>query len=472
MIKLKQVIVQLEANSYQKIEESFKKTKADNFALLFQSYRTSSISDKEIIEQLDITPNSFYVLKSRLYDKIQEFMAVDVFTNQENLIKQLLQVPEVCFSGPRETAIAFLHKLEKELLKFDLHNDLIVVYSALKKMHLHSDKYFLYSQLFNKHTALGLSLEKAEEILGNFNRVLGQYDFSGNEKLLDTLHFLKKEILNLYSLNASRQIEIIKNIIDLELIIFCKQSNLSDFNTEDILSGTRRLLSELPENAVQKKWELVLDYFCFEYYVSKNEHKAALAFYERVNENVATLLLYNNICLGSKFLTSKIRFCDELNRIDDFADSETSNPILYDLDDFHAKVQIKLYQSLIAFKQKKMKEAISLLNETLNSLSFKDYFQELVNIKLTLGYFYLTMKEYDLVEITIKSVARKIRSEFPDQYSHVLHLIKAFDNEMSQNGSAKILAKNKDLFTLFLANNKDHEIVGHLIPELKKKYQS
>ena len=71
MIKLKQVIVQLSNNDFERIADSFKKTKADNYYLLFQSYRSEKISDAEITKKLGISSNSFYVLKSRLFDNIQ-----------------------------------------------------------------------------------------------------------------------------------------------------------------------------------------------------------------------------------------------------------------------------------------------------------------------------------------------------------------------------------------------------------------
>ncbi len=473
MIKLKQVILQLDEEAYLKIEESFKKNKADNFVLLFQSYRDGKLQEKDVIEKLGITSNSFYVLKSRLYDKIQEHLSVDVFADRETLIRQLLQVHEICFTVPRETAIAFLNKLEKDLLKFDLHNDLMVVYSALKKMHLYSDKYFYYSQLFNKHTGLGLSLEKAEEILGNFNRLLGQYNFSRSQHLLDTLNFLKLEVTNLYALNPSRQIEIIRNFIDLQLILFCHQDRTMEYTTDELLQSNRKIFSELPETAEQKKWEIILDYLCFEYYISKNEYRAALNYYEKVNAYINTILLYNNICLTSKFLISKIRFCEEHNRPDDLKMVPAENEILYDAHDTHTQVLLNLYTAMLLYKDKRTKEAINQLNEILNSVSFKDYFHENTDIKLTLAFFYLTVKDYDLVEITLKSVSRKIKSESPDKYGHVLNLIKVFDTEMSANGSAKGIAKCRDLFTLFIANNtRCNEILTHLIPELKKRYHN
>lgn len=349
----------------------------------------------------------------------------------------------------------------------------MVVYSALKKMHLYSEKYFYYSQLFNKHAGLGLSLEKAEEILGNFNRMLGQYNFSKNQQYLDTLNFLRIEIANLYALNPSRQIEMIRNFIELQLIIYAQETNSIEHNTEELLQSTRKIFSELPETAAQKKWEIVLDYLCFEYYFSKNELKAALQYYEKVNAHITTFLLYNNICLASRFLISKIKFCDELDRIEDLEMIKPGGELLSDSADIHARVLIGIYTAMLSFKHKKIKEAINILNDILNTVSFKDFFHESINVKMTLAYFYLVLKDFDLVEITLKSVSRKIKTEEPDKYSQVLFLIKVFDNEMGNTGSAKSINKSKDLFTLFLANNtKNNEVLGHLIPELKRKYHN
>lgn len=473
MIKLKEVIAQLKPDTYYSIEKTLLKSKAENFVLLLRSYRKGGITDNEILSQLGISSNSFYVLKSRLYDKIQETLSIDIFTSQESIIKQLLEVPEVCFNSPREIAIAFLQKLETELLRFDNHNELQIVYSALKKMHLYSDKYFHYSSLFNKHVALGLSLEKAEEILGNFNRLLGQYDFSKSQELLDALYFIKKEITNLYTLNPSRQIEIIKNIIDLQLIVFCFQNKSGEFDTEELLQNLRKVFNELPETSAYKKWEIVIDYLCFEYYQSIFQNKAALLYFEKVNSRLPYFLLYNNICLSSKFLISKIKFCNELNKTEEISVDPTKTKLLFDIGDTHAKVLIGIYNSMLYFNQKKYKDAISCLNEILNTISFKDSFHQNLNVKLTLAYFYIVIEDYDLVEIILIGISRKIKSEKLERYNHVLNLIKAFDIEINKNSSINSPTKKRDLVTLFLANNlKNNELLTHLIPELKRKYQS
>ena len=473
MIKLKEVIGQLQDETYNTIEKAFFKTKADNFALLLQSYRKGGISDNEIITLLGINSNSFYVLKSRLFLKIQEFLSADVFITQENIIKQLLLVPEVCFNNPRETAIAFLQQLERDMLRFDMHCELQIVYSALKKMHLHSGKYFHYSQQYNKHVALGLSLEKAEETLGNFNRLLGQYDFSRSQEILNTLNFIKKDIINIYDLNPSRQIEFIKNIIELQLILFCFGNKNNEYNTEEILQKTRKLFNELPSTSAQKKWEVALDFLCFEHYLSTSQNKAALEYYEKVNSQLQFFLLYNNICLTSKFVISKIKFCYELKKIEEMDVNPKKTKLLIDISDQHAKVCVGIYYSMLYFAQKKYKDAISCLNEILNTVSFKDLFHENINIKITLAYFHLLVEEYEIAETILKSISRKIIAEHLKKYDHVLHLIKVFDLEIKSVKSDKSFLKKRNLLTLFLANNNgDNELLKHLIPELKSKYQS
>ena len=126
---------------------------------------------------------------------------------------------------------------------------------------------------------------------------------------------------------------------------------------------------------------------------------------------------------------------------------------------------------MLYFKQKKYKEAVATLNGILNTVSFKDFFHENISIKLTLAFFYLIQKDFDLVDITLKSVSRKIKSEHLEKYYHVLHLVKIFESDMNNSDKTKAAAKNKDLFTLFTANNKkSNEVLAHLIPDLKTKY--
>ena len=476
MIKLKEVIIQLEKDNYFEIERTLIKNKADRFLLLFQSYKNTTLTDKEIRQQLGVNANAFYVLKSRLYDKIQESLSCDMFIDQDKSIKLLSQVPEVCLNSPRETAIAYLEKLEKELNRFDMHNELLVVYSALKKMNLYSDKYYYYSQLYNKQVSFGLSLEKAEELLGNFCRLLTQYDSSKSNELSEKLNFIKIEIENIYTLCPSKQIGLIKNLVELQLVIFCPNNTSNKQSASDLLQQTRIIFDDLPVTIIQKKWELVLDYLCFEYYYSINSAQETKFYYEKVNAQFANLFLYNHICFVSRFLISKIKYCEEQRIMSTLYLDTNKDAILFDPKDGRTQISICLYHSMIYFDQEKYKDAINLLVNIHNEFVLKNYSHLYLNIKLTLIYYYIVTKDYDKALINLKTVnsiiSRKIKATKTEDYNHISYLLKAFNLIISKEALPKNIFKQRDFIILFIANNhKNNEFLAHLIPELKRKYQ-
>lgn len=467
MIKLKTIITHLDERVYKAIEDTLIKNKADNFLFLLQSYRNSDIKDAEITKALAINSNSLYVLKSRLNDKIQEHLSGDIYSSKEDVLKQLHQIPEICFGTSREVATTFLQKLEKDLLQYDMHNELLVVYSALKKIHVYSDKYFHYSQLYNRHTAFNISLEKCEEILGNFNRVLAQYDFSRSQKLFETLQFLNKEVSDHFALNASRQIELIKNMLELELSVFFNK-NAAGFNTAEVLLKTEKMIHELPESSVHKHWINALNYLSFEYYRKTGQMQQASQYYDKVNAISGTILLYTNVCLTSRFLISKLCFMQEQNRIAELEEEDTKG-VLYDIADTHTVVLLGIYNAMLSYYKKNYKEAASRLNDIINSNSFKDYFHINTDVKLTLAFIYITLKEYDLADSILKNIYRKIKSEEMNNYGNVLDIIRIFNADIKQNG--KVTSKQKDDYILFLARNvNESKLLSHLEYELKKKY--
>jgi len=468
MIKLKKIITHLDDSVYKTIETTLIKNKADNFLFLLQTYRTSEIKDMEIAKTLNINSNSLYVLKSRLNDKIQEHLSGDIHSNKEEVLKQLHQIPEICFGSSREVAATFLLKLEKDLLLYDMHNELLVVYSALKKIHLYSDKYFHYSQLYNKHTAFNLSLEKCEEILGSFNRVLAQYNFSRSPKLFDSLLFLSKEVSDHFTLNQSRQIKLIKSIVELELSVLFNKTLNNEFNVGETLTQTEKMLNDLPDSSLHKKWINALNFISFEYYRKTGQLNQATVYFDKLDAIKNTLLLYTNVCLTSRFLISRLCFLQEQNRIEELLDEDT-NTILIDNEDTHAVVLLGIYNAMLSYYRKNYKEAASKLNEIINSNSFKDYFHINTDVKLTLAFIYITIKEYDLADSLLKNIYRKIKSEEMNNYTNVLDLIKIFNADIKQNG--KVTSKQKDDYILFQARNiNESKLLNHLEHELKKKY--
>lgn len=468
MLKLKKTITHLEEELFLNIESSFQKNRADNFLFLFRSYRNGTIADADIAAHLQLNSNSFYVLKSRLYDKVQDFLSGDLHQNKEDIFKQLHKIPEMIFGSSREVSTAFLLKLEKDLQYFDMHNELLMVYSALKKISIHSDKYFHYSQLYNRHMAFSMSLEKSEEILGNFTRTLGQYNFSRSECHLETLKFLRKGINDHLALNQSRQIEVIRNLVEIQLDIFCDIAP-ENSSTEENLRQTEKILLDLPESSAYKSWLTILDYLFFEYFRKINDAKLSRLYFEKIDPRRKTLMLHNTICFSSQYLLSRINYLQQTQATELLVE-ENDEDFLYDENDTHADISLAFYKAIIRFYRKQYKEAAAILNNILNLHSLKDYFHISIEIKLCLAFIYILIREFELAENLLKNIQRKIKSEKSELYTNVLDLIRVFNTDI-KNGGSKIDARQQDNFILFMGRNRQEKrVFGHLLFELKKRY--
>lgn len=468
MIKLKKIVTDLHNDIYENVRETLIKNKADNFLFLFEAYRNNSSNDHQISEHLKLSSNSFYVLKSRLYDRIQNFLSGDIHDNKEEVTRLLHQVPHMCYNASREVATAFLEKLEKDLLYYDMHNELLVVYSALKKIHLYSEKYFHYSQLYNKHLAFSMSLEKSEDILGNFSRMLGEYQFSHSPKSLETLNFLKKGISDHLALNQSHQIELIKNLIELQLDLFCNVKS-KEKNTDELLQNIQKTIGSLPDSSPYKAWGPVTDYLSFEYYRRTGHTGHAWKYYEKVNAGTRTIALYSNVCVTSLFFLSKVIFLQAEDKVD-LLDYNLKDDVLFDAEDTYTTVVIGIYESMVSYYKGNIKEAASRLNHLLNTNSFKDLFHINIELRLHLVFLYILQKEFDLADNMLKNIQRKIRTEKPEEYANVLDLMKVLAADIKSE-PVGLTQKVKDQFTLFMARNiGEKRILPYLEFELKKRY--
>jgi hypothetical protein len=85
MLKLRQLISQLNADVLNELEKSLINSKADKFLFLLREYKKSDVDDSVLQENLKITSNSYYVLKSRLYDRIQEHLSGDIHASKEEV---------------------------------------------------------------------------------------------------------------------------------------------------------------------------------------------------------------------------------------------------------------------------------------------------------------------------------------------------------------------------------------------------
>ncbi|MBC7864003.1 MAG: hypothetical protein IAF38_13585 [Bacteroidia bacterium] len=468
MLKLKKIITQLKEEDFNTIRDTLVKNKAENFLFLLKEYRAGKMSDPQIMQEIKTNASAFYALKSRLYDRIQHSLIGNKKEVGNETFNLLSDIPQFCYQTPRETSIAMLHKLETDLIHQDKPAELVLVYSALKKVHLHSQKYYHYSQLYNKHIAYTLALEKAEDLLGNFNKTLAGWFFSRSEQDRELLLRYYKEIKNVLALNGAHHIEVIHNIVIIELFLFCDIEIPEEEPIDDLIEKTLEIIGKFPGDSQYKHFLPVTEFLKFEYYKKLGQVKKALPLYDKLKEELESWLLRSNNCLAFKLLLSKLELPDAAET------EETPVEFLYDQEDLFSAVVVRLHNAVIKLRSKKYKESAALLNDALNFASLKDCFHIEIEIKLTLAYVYLLLQDYDMATNLIRSIYRKIKSTEDSPYQNALEFSKALtqiiSNDESLPSRQKIIAALK-MFTL--NNSGQHRILGFLeneITGLKTKY--
>ena len=166
MKKLRKLINVLSEEDIEGIRASFYRD-SDKVAILFNKLISNEPSG-EIREYLGLSTNAFTTLGSRLKNKIENHLVEIAESPKDDLLRKLQNIDDLLFSQEPRKAVATLKKLEYELKRYDLSNELTVVYKHLKWFYLNKPEYFTYSKLYNRHVAYSLALDKAEDILGNY----------------------------------------------------------------------------------------------------------------------------------------------------------------------------------------------------------------------------------------------------------------------------------------------------------------
>jgi hypothetical protein len=465
MEKLKRTIQQLDDMNFEAFEAMLLKNKSDKFLFLTRAYRSKEVPDNELQTALDCTGNALYVLKSRLYDKVQKFLVDEKAAGPSSGAETKAESYEhYLYEFPRETAIAMLLELESKCIQSDHTGDLIGIYSALKRVHSYSDKYYAYSQLYNKQVAYMIALEKAEDVLYNFNRTLANYYFSDSHTDIEMLGILKKEIRNIFALNKSHRIELILNTILIQYQLFAGIAGDEEEPLEDLIEKNEAIVKQHPGDYRIGKYRLVNAYFRFEYYARINQFKKTVPYYEELIKDQKNWLLMNNTCLAFKFLLTKVDAAVRLDRKAELL--EGMEEMVHDRSDFYTSVVFDFYKGIALYFNDKLKESTNALNAILNEISLVNFpFIEL-EIKLTLAFIYCKQTDYDMADNLLKSMSRKISGDKKPGYNNVKTFIKILTLKMGKSDSTALAKIQTAIEQLDFYNTRERKILEYLSSEI------
>lgn len=456
MSKLKNIIRQLSNKDYLSVYESLMNSNAEKSAYLLKYMREKQLSDSKIMETLAVNSNAYYTLRSRLNQKIEEYLLQQMESPRTNLIKKVATINEIIFTKKKAIAIATLKKLEKELLDYDLSNELTIVYKTLKKLHINTPDHFTYSQLYNRHVAFMLALDKAEELLANYFTKYGDYLLTKEETIKLELSLLKNELINVSNLYQSHRLHVYQNCISIfhSIHVEALDKDHEEENVELIFEKVQKTFDSYYMDAIYYHLILVYEYLRFEHYHHTKSEKKADKYYEDVNESAASLITnYSLYTFPPQFLLSKLdRFLANKNEKNLYEENKVLlDDFEVDKNDIPQYIIYTIYRSLGCYYAGKYEEAAKWTNTMLNNVSLKKMPYVNLEIKLFLALQYCILKDYDLFNQLINSIQRQIRLLGKNNCVHVLLFSKILKTAISDGKKSKI-AKAQNLLTKLSKN--------------------
>ncbi len=447
MAKLKNIVKQLSDRDYQTIYDQLVQSNAEKSAYLLRGFRERQLSDSKIMTELELQPNAFYTMRSRLSQKIEDYLVEQMESPRTDILKKVANLNEVLFTKKRTLSIATLKKMEKELQDYDLASELTVVYKSLKKMHINSPDYFQYSQLYNRHVAYMLAVDKADDLLADYFKKYGNYYLTGDETDRMGLTLMLREMQNIARLYESHRLFVYESMMLVFHRLFVeREENLQsdEASIEDIFSRVQKTFESYPLDPVYYHLNLVFEFLKLEYYNHYKVYKQSEKYFEEVNDAVANLMMnYPYYTFSAQFLVSKLQRHLRLGSEKDlFVENENLfEDIENDPLDVPRHVIYMVYRALSACYVDQYEEAARLLNNLLNDVSFKRYPLAQLEVKALLAVVYGMLRDVDLVMQLVSSVSRqaKLIEDKAENLMLIVKILKIATSEAKREKPRKIL---------------------------------
>jgi hypothetical protein len=418
METLSKTIKKLNDQEYQDLLNAVGGRKQNKPYQVLEAARNHNYNETQMIEMLGVNPSAYYTLKSRLNEKVASFLSRNTNNPISILKDKVALVPALLFGNNTEVSVRALKNLEKELIEYDLSNELITVYKALARLSMHSADYDFYEREYNKHVAYSLAVVKAEDLFFQFTKRAGKYLLTQEEADMEALRETLRELENISELYHGHRLFVLYNVVRIYFLCITttKIENLKalEIDIDNILQQIRKHFETYELDTFYQSIRFIVDFLYFEYYTRTGNTVRAEHHYQQVNKNVpiyAAKPVFGFYVF--RFLNSKVeRFlgngdaqslADINSEIEPVFEQNPENP--YPFISFHRHVAIcKFYNGDYA-------GAARTINKMRNDLSMKKYFWTDVECKLFQALNYCMTGEDGLCAQILQSVKRQIPEE-------------------------------------------------------------
>ncbi|TAG01999.1 MAG: hypothetical protein EAZ44_07770 [Cytophagia bacterium] len=452
MAKLKNIIRQLAQDDFESIYQDLAKNNAEKSAYLLKYIYQEQLSDSKIMKELNVNTNAYYTLRSRLNQKIEEYLLQQIESPRTDVLRKVANINEIIFTKKRTIAIATLKKLEKELLDYDLSNELMLVYKTLKKLHINTPEYFEYSQFYNQHVAYTLDVDKVEFYMAEYFKKYGTYSFTFEETEKTELILLNQQIVNICKKYSSRRLYVYQSCVNVfhRLFVEAEDEMIDDSiePIEDIFTSVEQTFTQYGMDSIYFHLGIVFQYLRLEYYNHYKLYRKAEKFFDEVNDSSAALLSsYNMFTYPARFLFTKLERNTRANNLEILYEENQGLFIDFeaDLENTPQYVTYVCYRAICQFYAGKYEEGVRWLNKLLNDVSLKRFPYVNLEIKLFLGVLYVLVKDEELLTQLLTSLQRQIRLLSKETCIHAVLIAKLLKISMQANK----IEKEERIKTLF-----------------------
>ena len=414
METLNKTIKKLNESEYQDLLSAVAGRKNNKPYLVLEAARNNSYDETRMMELLNVNPSTYYTLKSRLNERIAQYLSQNVKNPISALKDKVALVPAMVFGNDREVAIRALKNLEKQLIEYDLSNELIVVYKSLARLSMYNGDYDYYEKEYNRHVAYSLAVVKAEDLFYDFVKRTGNYLLTKDERDRDHVKACLRELTNISELYQGHLLFVMYNIVRMYyLCIFTRQENLRSLEMEidSILQQINKNFEKYELDTFYQSIKFLVDYLYFEYYQRTGNAVRADHYYKIINKNVPEIAFKPVFSFYvTQFLQSKIeRFLSNGN-VQELTDINAELEVNFetDINEPYPCIAFRRFIALGKFYEGDNSGAARIMNNLRNELSMKKYLFTDVEYKLFQAMQYCFMGEDGLCSQLLQSVKRQI----------------------------------------------------------------
>ncbi len=445
---LYKIVSQLTHKEFDEVYSTFTANNADKSAAFLKIIRENPESpDKDFLAEFDIAPSAFYVLKSRLNQKIEAFLLNRVGDSNLHVVRRVLSVNDLVFNNPREITVAALRKLEKELLKFDFPYGLMIVYKELQNQYaFDEDNYTFYKSRYNRQVAYALAMDEAVDHVVQFFYAFDNWYLSRKDRDLAEMVRAMEKIDNKNNLYDSHRLFIFKAIIHIFARLFIEIPDDIRCEVEELeamFDKSFEILEKYKDDAFYKNINILFNFLRFVHYDDLQVRDKANMYYEILDYKIEELLQrYHYNAPTSLFLARKLQFHKRTN---------TLPALLNDVDKYITKIELEPYRiaryvnfhffiAQAYFVNSDYKRCSRILYTLRNEVNLRKYIHVNLEVKFFQALSYVMMEDFDLANQLILSLQRQLRKPTMSKYAHGKILLKILNLALA--GRPRTRSKN------------------------------